>query len=245
MRAPRFLVPDGLAVGQTVELPPACSHHALRVLRLRPHDALVLFDGRGSEYEAFLMPGARGAGPLRATIVRGAAVNREARLRITIVQALSAQDKMDWLIEKTVELGVDRIVLASAARSVVHLSGPRQQRRVERWHQLAAAACAQCGRNRLPRVELADDLAAALSAGAEASARWLLEPSAPSGLVAPAGARSVALAVGPEGGFDAREAALARSLGYVSARMGPRVLRTETAAVAAVCVLLALDGEFS
>jgi len=245
MRPPRFLVSDRLAVGETIVLPLACSHHALHVLRLRARDSLILFDGKGSEFEAFLVPDPRSAARCRATITRGGPVDREARLHITVVQALSAQEKVDWLLEKAVELGADRIILASATRSVVRLSAARRQRRVQRWRDIAAAACAQCGRNRLPVIDVAEDLAAALASAPDAASRWLLEPSAHSGLTRVASGASVALAVGPEGGFTAEETALAHSLGYVSARLGRRVLRTETAALAAMCALLAWEGEFS
>ncbi|SPE20068.1 Ribosomal RNA small subunit methyltransferase E [Burkholderiales bacterium] len=244
MTAPRFLVPEVLAVGQTIPLPPACSHHARRVLRLRAQDRLVLFDGRGNEFEAFLVPDPLGGARCFATITRGAAVDREARLRITIVQALSAQEKMDWLVEKAVELGARRIILAAAARSVVRLSAARRERRADRWQDIAAAACSQCGRNELPRIEIADDLGAALRAAQDSSARWVLDPSARSGLGRASG-DSITCAVGPEGGFTAEELALAHALGYAGANLGRRTLRTETAALAAICALLALHGEFS
>ena len=244
MRAPRFFVSDRLAVGQTIVLPPECSHHALRVLRLRAHDAVTLFDGKGNEFEAFLLPDPASGSRCHASITRGGPLEREARLRITIVQALSAQEKIDWFLEKAVELGADRIILAGAARSVVHLDAERRQRRIERCRDIAVAACSQCGRNRLPCIEIVDDLAAALGAAQEADSRWLLEPDASAGLKAAHGG-SVALVIGPEGGFAAEEVALAHSLGYVSARLGRRVLRTETAALTAICALLALAGEYS
>ena len=244
VRAPRFFVSDGLAVGQTIALPPECSHHALRVLRLRAHDAVTLFDGKGSEFEAYLLPDPASASHCHASITHGGPRDREARLRITLVQALSAQEKIDWVLEKAVELGADRIILASAARSVVRLSAARRQRRIERCREIAIAACSQCGRNRLPAIEILEDLAAALRAAQDAASRWLLEPDAATGL-APAKGRSVALAIGPEGGFAAEEVALAHSLGYASARLGARVLRTETAALAAISALLALEGEYA
>ena len=244
MRAPRFLISDPLAVGQTIELPPACCHHALRVLRLRPGDALVLFDGMGSEFEAFLVPHAHSKSRWQATIARGGPIDREARLRITVVQALCAQEKIDWFLEKAVELGAGRIVFASAARSLVRLNAARRQRRIERWRELVAAASSQCGRNVLALVEIADDLAAALAGAQGSNSRWLLDPSAPHGLTRANGG-SVTLVVGPEGGFTAEETSLAHSLGYVGARLGPRVLRTETAALAGISALLALEGEFS
>jgi 16S rRNA (uracil1498-N3)-methyltransferase len=261
MSTPRFHVPetadglrlDSLMPGATVALPPAASHHARRVLRLRPDDAIVLFDGQGREYQAVLvqLPGGDGANASRsaARIVGGGAVDREACVAITLVQALSAQDKIDWLLEKCVELGVQRLVLAPAERSVVRLDAQRQERRLARWREIAVAACCQCGRNRVPQIALAATLGAALQLARDGGgAAWILDPAAAAGLAAGAtgpGAGHVACAVGPEGGFTAAELAQAESLGYAPVRLGPRVLRTETAGLAAVTALLALAGEYA
>ncbi len=244
MAVPRFLVLDTLAVGASVPLPPASSHHARRVLRLRADDPLILFDGKGSEFEAVFAPDPLNASRSHATITRGGPVDREALIRITLVQALSSQDKLDWLVEKAVELGAHRIVLAPAARSLVRLSGPRRERRADRWREIAVAACCQCGRNRLPSIEISDHLETALRCAQVSSARWILDPGAQSGLHRASG-DSVTCAVGPEGGFTAEELALARSLRYAGARLGRRVLRTETAGLVAISALLALHGEFA
>ena len=219
-------------------------NHARRVLRLRADDPLILFDGKGSEFEAVFVPDPLNASRSYATITRGGPVDREALLRITLVQALSSQDKLDWLVEKAVELGADRIVLAPAARSLVRLSGPRRERRADRWREIAVAACCQCGRNRLPSVEISENLETALRSARTSSAQWILEPAAQSGLHRASG-DSVTCAVGPEGGFADEELALARSLGYAGARLGRRVLRTETAGLVAISALLAFHGEFA
>jgi len=255
MSIPRFFVEDptlghgvATAAGLTVPLPASAGHHARRVLRLRPEEPIVLFDGNGNEYAAALLYDPRDAAGALARIHAVAAVDREARVAITLVQALSAQEKIDWLIEKCVELGVARVVLAPAERSVVRLDQGRGARRLERWRDIASAACAQCGRNRVPQILLAPDLVAALGAVPAGSRRWLLEPQAPRGLGAAAadGAGDMALvcAVGPEGGFTATEQAQAAALGYEAVRLGTRVLRTETAGLAAVAALLALHGEY-
>ncbi len=178
----------------------------------------------------------------QASIVKGGAVDREARVHITLVQAMCAQEKIDWLVEKCVEMGVARLILAPSARSVVRLQGDRRQRRAERWREIAVAACSQCGRNRLPVLEVAQDLASALRDAQCAERRWLLDPNAAGGMQA-AGEDTVACVVGPEGGFTEAETSLALSLGYQRARLGPRVLRTETAGLAAISALLALHGE--
>jgi 16S rRNA (uracil1498-N3)-methyltransferase len=271
MSTPRFFVPDtaecgaegvrlhGLARGSIVTLPAAVSHHARRVLRLRPDDAIALFDGQGNEYQAVLVqdPAGESANGSRsaARILAGGAVDREACVAITLVQALSAQEKIDWLLEKCVELGVRRLVLAPAGRSVVRLDAARQERRLARWRDIAVAACCQCGRNRLPLVSLADNLGAALQlARDDAAQAWILDPAAPAALAGGAG-RAVgrtagaeprlACAVGPEGGFTPAELVEAESRGYTRTRLGPRVLRTETAGLAVVTALLALHGEYT
>ena len=266
MSIPRFLVRDGLAAGARLTLPAEVHHHARRVLRLVPGDALTLFDGRGSEYSAELLSGADNASCSQALVLAGGPLSREARLSITLVQALSALEKMDWLLEKVVELGVARIVLVPTARSVVRLEGDRAQRRVERWQQLAIAACCQCGRTVVPEVALVDDLQSALrkartplgdGPGAAhddrptEGAAWILDPGAPQPLLGATTApiqqstHALCLAVGPEGGFTEAELAQAQAQGYVAARCGPRILRTETAGLTAISALLASAGEYS
>lgn len=240
---PRFLVPDVLAAGTTVSLPQAASHHALRVLRLRDGDPVILFDGKGREFDARFAPDPANASCSRAIVLDGGAVDREAGVAISLVQALCAQEKVDWLVEKAVELGAVRLLLAPSARSVVRLDGARQERRLQRWRDIAASAAAQCGRNRLLQVELLGELGEALRAGQDCAARWILDPAASEGLQA-GGVASAAFAIGPEGGFTEAEHALARGFGYRGLRLGPRTLRTETAGLAAVCALLALSGEY-
>ncbi len=254
MGAPRFFIAPadaaGLAAGSHVALPVAVAHHARRVLRLRPDDPIVLFDGSGREYAAVLVDDPRGVAAAAARIVDAAAVDREAHVRITLVQALSAQDKIDWLIEKCVELGVARLVLAPAERSVVRLEPARRERRLERWRDIALAACSQCGRNRLLDIAHAPALAPALALAADAGAgaRWLLDPYAGDGLLAAAPAApgtAIACVVGPEGGLTDDEIRQAEQLGYRRAHLGRRILRTETAGLAAVCALLAQHGEYA
>ncbi len=235
-----------MAAGQTVVLPPAVSHHARRVLRLRAQDPLVLFDGEGREFEAVFLPDASDPALASAVISRGGPVDREARVRITLIQALGAQEKIDWLVEKCVELGVDRIVLAPTHRSVVRLDEARRTRRAARLREIVVAACCQCGRNRLPVVDVASELAAALALAPPDAARFLLDPGAAGGLKAPApGAQPpIWFVVGPEGGFTDEERALAAEFGYRRVRLGRRTLRTESAGLVAIAAALALGAEF-
>ncbi len=243
VKTPRFFVPEALAGRRCLALPSAVSHHAVRVLRLRAGDEVVLFDGSGGEFEARIAPGPARDAPWEATILASQAQDREARVHVTLVQTLSATEKIDWLLEKTVELGLARLILVPAARSVVRLDGARGAQRLARWREMAVGACAQCGRNRLPQIELEGTFEAGLRAAAGATARYLLDAQAAPGFGTLA-AGSVSLAVGPEGGFSPQERALAVELGYAPVRLGPRVMRTETAGVAGLCVLLAKCGEY-
>lgn len=243
MRAARFFVDAPLAINARLVLPEPVAHHALRVLRLRDGDPIVLFNGTGGEFAARLsVSGSRA----HAAIETFAAVEREAPLRVTLVQSWIAADKLEWMIEKAVELGVQSILLTPAQRSVVRIAGDRLGKRIERLRELIIAASAQCGRNRVPHIDASPTLAESLQTGLSGDMRGvLLHPSAESSLVKAAVAGGIALAVGPEGGFDDAELALAHQLGYEAYRLGPRVLRTETAGLAALAALQAVAGDFS
>lgn len=241
MPDPRFFVDAALQAGVSVDLPARVAHHASHVLRLREGAPVVVFNGRGGEYRGRLT--ARGDA---VALDAHDPVERESPIGITLVQAWIATDKLDWLVEKGVELGVTRVLLWPARRSVVQLDAPRRARRVERLRETVVAACCQCGRNRIPAVEAFDDLATALRAAvAEGAAGLVLRPDAELALTAAASnATAFALATGPEGGFDDAELSLAARHGYRFARLGGRVLRTETAGLAAAAALQAVAGDF-
>src|SRR5258708_3499072 len=161
---PRFFCPPPLTAGDDVALPPGAGHHAVRVLRLKEGDALVLFDGEGGECPARL---ARiDGGTVIACIGERRSVERESPLAVTLVQGLAAADRMDYAIQKAVELGVAAIAPVTTARSVARLDGERARRRAEHWRQIVVAACEQCGRNRLPAIHALCDLS-----------EWLIAPS--------------------------------------------------------------------
>jgi len=246
MAIPRFLITARLAPGELVRLPEAVDHHARRVLRLQPGAALVLFDGKGCEFAATLEPPPANdnTSHFQARIHEGGPVDREAKLPITLVQAMSTLEKVDWLVEKAVELGIGRLIVAPSERSLVRLDGPRRERRAQRWRDIAVAACSQCGRNRIPEVLLAMSLDEAVQSARGPGANWILDPRAVTGLDARNHAAAT-LVVGPEGGFTQEETAMALALGYRAVRLGARILRTETAGLVAASALLALHGEFS
>lgn len=240
---PRFFVPAGLAPGALVELPEEAAHHALRVLRLGAGDAVVLFDSRGGEWCARLVR----TGPAwRAQLEGFDAVDRQPPLAVTLVQGLPAADKMDWIVQKCTELGVAALQPVTVKRSVVKLAGERMERRVRHWQQVAVAACEQSGRNRVPTVAPLLDLPQYLGhPGQDNELRLVLAPGAPRRLPdMPRPAGGVTILIGPEGGLEEGEMRAALAAGFEPLSLGPRVLRTETAGVAALAAMMALWGDF-
>ena len=242
----RMYFPGDLAPGRACALPPAQAHHAARVLRLEAGDAVTLFNGDGAEYAAILERAGRGAVAVR--VLERRHVERESALEVTLGQALSSGERMDYTVQKAVELGVAAVQPLAAGRSVVRLSTNRADKRLAHWKSIAIAACEQCGRNRVPPiapvVALDAWLAQNTTRGA-GTARLLLAPGAVTRLVElPRPPGAVTLLAGPEGGFTPEEEAAAKSGGFTPVRLGPRVLRTETAAVAALAAMQALWGDF-
>lgn len=232
-----------LNAGQTVTLPPAVAHHAERVLRMRVGDAVVLFNGRGGEHAGRI----DALGKIgRVRLETWQAIEREAPLAITLVQALPAADKMDWIVQKAVELGVTGIVPVVSSRSVVRLSGERAAKRIDHLRQIAIAACEQCGRNRLPEIADLQPLPHYLAQPrAEAALPLVLALTAEKRLAdLPQPDGGIVLLVGPEGGLTDDEVVAARSVGFMPVGIGPRILRTETAGLAAIAALQARWGDF-
>jgi 16S rRNA (uracil1498-N3)-methyltransferase len=240
---PRFYCPAlEAATGSTITLPESAAHHATRVLRLRIGDPVTLFDGDGAEWHGTIASVGR-----EVNVAVHAAGNGipEPALRITLVQSLPSGDKMDWVVQKAVELGVTAIQPVSAKRSVVKLEGDRARKRIQHWQEVAISACEQCGRNTVPTVLPLLDFSQYLAyAHKEDGLRFLLDPvdghrlremDKPEG--------HFSLLIGPEGGFDDSEIEAARSVGFVPLQLGPRVLRTETAGLAALAAMMALWGD--
>ncbi len=248
---PRFHCPFPLAPGAQLELPEAAAHHALRVLRLKEGAPLILFDGRGGEWRAQIV-GAGGtaskAARMRVALQSFAAADRESPLQITLAQSLPAGDKMDWVVEKCVELGVTAIQPVAAKRSVVRLSAERMARRVAHWNHIASAACEQSGRNRVPPVAPVLDLAtylARVQQDGQTAIRLMLAPHAGVALRELAQPNTpLIVLIGPEGGWEEAELHAAQVAGFRPIRLGPRILRTETAGAAALAALQALWGDF-
>jgi len=238
----RFYCPIPLHSGRTVTLPPEAAHHALRVLRLRSGDELVLFDGLGGEYPGHMVEATR---TVRVALQDRRDIEREAPLALTLAQALPAGDKMDWVVQKAVELGATTIQPLQAKRSVVRLAGERADKRLAHWQQVAISACEQSGRNRLPEIGAIVDLPHYLAMPrGENETLVLLSPQQGIRLSAlPKPPAGVTLLIGPEGGFDEGEESAALSVGFQPVSLGPRVLRSETAGLAAMAAILALWGD--
>jgi 16S rRNA (uracil1498-N3)-methyltransferase len=236
---PRFYCPLPLAAGVTVDLPETVAHH-LHVVRQQAGDQLTLFNGEGGQYRATLLDvGKRRAS---ARVETFEAVDVELAYAITLAQALPEASKMDWIIEKAIELGVAAIQPLAAQRCVTRLSGERLDKRHAHWEGIIVAASEQSGRNRLATLAPLADVGKWL-AQPQQQPRILLSPRGTETLAAWAGARAaqdVTLMVGPEGGFSKEEEDAAIAAGAIPLTMGPRVLRTETAALAAAATLQAI-----
>jgi 16S rRNA (uracil1498-N3)-methyltransferase len=238
---PRFYVDTPLRAGSVCTLSEDAAHHAIHVLRLREGDEVTLFNGRGGEFAARIASIQR----LRIAIdlLQHRPVERESPLRVALVQGVSAGEKMDSTVRKAVELGVAEVQPVLAARSVARPKGERAEGRRAHWQKVVIAACEQCGRNRIPEVHPLIPVSE-YQAHSAATTRILLSPSAELPFSkTPLKGDHFILAAGPEAGFTAEEEAVLVAAGFVPASLGPRVLRTETAAVAALAALSALRGD--
>lgn len=240
----RFFFPDALPEnGREVWLPDDIVHHATRVLRLGEGQEIVLFDGQGGEFPAQLQ---RSGNQWTAHTQPRQPVNRESPLNFIVVQALAAADRMDWIVRKSVELGARAIIPIKTQRCVLRLEGDRLQKRLTHWRQIAIAACEQCGRNVVPQVEEITDLSAFLTAHRKEQ-KWLCEPgenSTPlSKMPAPAADEPIYLMVGPEGGWSDGERAACKSAECKPIVLGPRTLRTESAAMSILAAAMVLWGD--
>ena len=243
MNLPRFYCPEALSPGAHIDLPEPVARHAVRVLRLPPGASVVLFDGRGGQYEARIEQIEKNR--VGVSLGPWLDVECESTLAVTLIQAVQSGDKMDFTIQKAVELGVAGIVPVDSRRSVTRLSGERAAKRMAHWQGVAESACEQCGRNRVPQVASLEKLENWLARPApDAGLRLILAPDAEFALADLPPARQVQMLIGAEGGLDLQEISAAREAGFQAVRLGPRVLRTETAALAALAAMQALWGDF-
>ncbi|MBI5910083.1 MAG: 16S rRNA (uracil(1498)-N(3))-methyltransferase [Betaproteobacteria bacterium] len=230
-----------LSPGAEIVLPEAAARHALKVLRLQVGDTLTLFNGAGGEYRASLV--AVSKREARVRLLEFHAAERESPLEITLALGISAGERMDYSLQKATELGVSAIQPLVTERSVVKLAGERADKRLQHWQHVVIAACEQCGRNRVPAVAPVQKFYAYLAAVERNQRRLLLSPDAATPLKRVPPAASVVLLVGAEGGLAPAECEAAEASGFEPVSLGPRILRTETAPVAALAVLQALWGD--
>jgi len=243
MRLPRFYTTQALASGQSVQLEPAASHHLLRVLRVQGGESVILFNGDGREYRAVVEPA---EGKLaRLTVIRADQVECESPLRISLGQGVSRGERMDFVMQKAVELGVTTLTPLWTRRSQVRLSGQRLDKRLRHWQGIVQAACEQSGRVVLPELQAASALNDWLKVASADTVRLVLDPDADTTLQALQRPVQVRVLIGPEGGLEKQEVETAVAAGFQRVRLGTRILRTETAALATLAALQTLWGDFA
>ncbi|MDS4025957.1 MAG: 16S rRNA (uracil(1498)-N(3))-methyltransferase [Candidatus Contendobacter sp.] len=243
MRIPRLYLPAPLTVGATVTLDDNAFNHAVRVLRLKPGAALALFNGTNGAFAATLTDVNKRDAQAQVTEVLPG--ETESPLRVMLAPGVSRGDKMDYTLQKAVELGVAVIQPLFTERGGVDLGGERLARKVQHWRGIVIGACEQCGRNRLPELREPLPLPVWFRQPTESGSRLLLDPLAElglRGLERPTG--TITLLLGAEGGLSPAETAQARQAGFTGIRLGPRILRTETASVAALAAVQALWGDW-
>lgn len=240
---PRFYVDFALSPDSVVELPDNVVRH-LNVLRVKNTEEIVLFNGNGKSYPA--LPEVLEKRRASVRILREESTNNESPLNITLVQAVSAAERMDFTLQKSVELGVTEIRPVISERCVVRLSGERAEKRVARWQEIVVSACEQSGRNIVPKVLPLTTYAQALQQLPQETAKLLMSLNRAQKLsdVRPQSGKVVFM-VGPEGGWTEKEEQQAFDAGFQSVTLGKRVLRTETASLAAIAAMQTLWGDFA
>ncbi|WOS42070.1 16S rRNA (uracil(1498)-N(3))-methyltransferase [Xanthomonas rydalmerensis] len=242
MRLTRCHVDLPLHAGAELSLPEDVANHLLRVLRLREGDPCVLFNGDGCDYDAELLQ----AGKRNASVRIGAArpADNESPLAITLLQGVARGEKMDLILQKATELGVAAIVPVWAERTEVKLDAARVDKRVAHWRSVVISACEQSGRARVPQLSPPLALADAARAAADSPCRLILDPQGEHRLRSlDIGGDAATIAIGPEGGWSPRDRTTLETAGFVGLRLGPRILRTETAGLAAIAALQAHHGD--
>lgn len=245
MPTARFYCPPPLLDSTRFELPRVAGHHAHRVLRLRMNDPVQVFDGSGNAFDAKIFE----INAKRVVLheLQACMAEAESPLRITLAQAMSSSEKMDWVVQKATELGVAEIQPVQTQRSMARLTSERAGKRIAHWRSVAVAACEQCGRNALPLIHVPQEFSAWLAETRGITcAKYILQPDGSAALhrqAPPHG--NVILLVGPEGGFSEDEIKIAHLAGFIPVRLGKRVLRTETAAMAGIVALQTLWGDFN
>ena len=239
----RFYIEEDLTLGTIVKLTENAAIHATRVLRFEVSDEIVLFNGDGFDYNCQLVSVKKSE--VLVIVQNQQSLNNESPLNITLLQGISSGDRMDITIQKAVELGVTRIIPIKTTRSVVKLKDDRAEKRLSHWQQVVIAACEQSGRSMVPKVAAPISLADWLFNHKISEAlRITLDPLATKHLKDLKDLRSIELLVGAEGGLTESEIAMSVAHGFVGVQLGGRILRTETAPLAAIAAMQTLWGDF-
>jgi len=244
MRLNRVYIDAALAPGQRLTLPDTVSGHLLRVLRLREGDPCVLFNGDGHDYSARMVRADKRGGEVE--ILASTPVHTESPLRLWLVQGIARGEKMDLIVQKATELGVAGIIPVISERSEVKLDPARAEKRLAHWRQVMLAACEQSGRARIPALVPPQSLAHCGAALPKTTVHWLLDPDATNTLasVHATPGHPIVLAIGPEGGWSPRDRQILAEMDFAALRLGPRILRTETAGLAAIAAIQIRFGDF-
>jgi 16S rRNA (uracil1498-N3)-methyltransferase len=245
----RFYHPAEIAIGQIIELSPENKHHAARVLRLKRGNTVTVFNGKGGEFSGHIHTISKSN--INIVIEAYHTVDCESPLHIELAQAICVNEKMDWIIQKAVEAGVSSIQPISTARSIVHLSDERSSKRLQHWQKIVISACEQCGRNRLPQMlpllNLPEWLSQKKTAKLPQDLHFMLSPSATEtfkNIPKPSIEANLVVLIGPEGGYTQEETAAILHAGLIPLRLGKRILRTESAALATIATLQTLWGDY-
>lgn len=245
----RFYHPEEIIVGKAVALSTENKHHAARVLRLKNGDPITLFNGLGGEFSAHIE--ATNKSSTTAMIEAYHDTDRESLLSIELAQAICVNEKMDWIIQKAVELGITRIQPVFTVRCIVHLSDERSSKRLQHWKKIIISACEQCGRNHLPQIlpliSLLDWLDQKKTTRSAHDMHFMLSTKATGSLKnvpKPLVDANIALVIGPEGGFTPEEEMVSLDSGFIPLHLGKRILRTESAALATIAAMQALWGDY-
>ena len=236
MRLTRVYVEAPVTAGERVVVEGSAANHITRVLRLRSGDALTVFDGNGGEFAARIEEFRKDA--VVVALEEHRPLDRESPLTLTLAQGISRGERMDWIIQKATELGTSRIVPLFTKRSMVRLDERQAERKLQHWRAIAVAACEQCGRNKVPELATPSDFFDVLPADSSGTTRLLLSPTGDLRIEdLQAVGQAITVLIGPEGGLEDVEQEAALAAGFKAVRLGPRVLRTETAAIAALTII--------
>lgn len=241
MRIPRIYTDSELTVGTACELDEKAAQHVGRVLRMQPGQQLTLFNGDGRDYDATIRDASKKH--VHVEISGATATTTESPLEIVLGQTLSKGDRMDYAVQKAVEMGVTRIVPLTTERCDVKLKGDREDKRLRHWQQVAISAAEQCGRARVPDILPVMSLSQWFEHSQTCDLRLVLHHRTEQSLDTLAKPSSVALMIGPEGGLSPEEIEAAEQSGFLPVALGPRVLRTETAPVATIALCQWLWGD--